>query len=257
MRALRVALQFLTRLPVAGPEDWRDEDLARALPAFPVVGTCIGLALGASHTGLAALGLPPLAAATLALAVLGPLLTGALHEDGLADTADGLLGGRDRAARLRILRDSNIGAYGAVALAGALLLRVSLVASLAPLVALAALGLAHGLGRLATVVLMARLPYARETDEGPGGPMIQHLRPTDLRRALAMGGLLVLCAAPVLQGAALAGLLGGGLLLVGLARRAQRDLGGVTGDLLGAACVLVELAVLLAASVPALGPGGG
>jgi adenosylcobinamide-GDP ribazoletransferase len=198
-----------------------------------------------------------LAAATLAVVVVGPLLTGALHEDGLADTADGLFGGRDRAARLKILRDSNIGTYGALALAGALLLRVSLVASLAPLAALAALGLAHGLGRLATVVLMARLPYARETDEGPGAPMIQHLRPQDLRWAIAVGVLLTLGATLVLHTAAPAGVLGAALLLAGLARRARQDLGGVTGDVLGASCVLVEIGVLLAASIAALGPAVG
>ena len=255
MRALRVAIQFLSRLPVAGPSDWRDDDLARALPFFPVVGAGIGLTLGACYAGASALGLPRLAAATLALVVLGPLLTGALHEDGLADTADGLLGGRDRASRLRIMRDSSIGAYGAVALAALLLLRVSLVASMGAVAALAALGLAHGLGRLATVVLMARLPYARDNEEGPGGPMIQHLKPSHLRWAVALGLGLTLGVVPLLQVGALAGVVVASLLLMGLARRARRDLGGVTGDVLGAACTLVEIGVLLAVSVPVSGAG--
>ncbi len=257
MRALRVALQFLTRLPVAGPDDWRDDDLARAVHLFPVVGALLGLAIGGTHLAALALGLPPLAAATLGLVFVGPLLTGALHEDGLADTADGLLGGRDRAARLRIMRDSTIGAYGALALMGALLLRVALGASLAGGAALAALALAHALGRLATVVLMARLPYARDTAEGPGGPMIAHLRAWDRGRALAMGLGVTALAAPVLGWSAAVALVGSAVLLAGLARWTQRSVGGVTGDVLGAACVLVELWVLLVCCIPVLGPATG
>ena len=245
MRALRVALQFLTRLPVAGPPDWRDDDLARAVPLFPVVGALIGLAIGVSYLGGLALGLPPLAAATLGLVFVGPLLTGGLHEDGLADTADGLLGGRDRAARLRILRDSSIGAYGALALVGALFLRVSLVAELSGAAVLAALALAHGLGRLATVVLMARLPYARDSAEGPGGPMIAHLRPIDRGLALVTGVVVTVLSAVVVGWSAGVAVVGAMAILAGLAWRARRDVGGVTGDILGAACMLVELWVLV------------
>ena len=105
------AAAFLTRLPVPAAHV-PTGGLAQAARAFPVVGAGVGAAAGGVLWLAAQAGLPPLVCALLALAAAA-LVTGALHEDGLADLADGLGGGRDREAKLRIMRDSRIGAFGA------------------------------------------------------------------------------------------------------------------------------------------------
>src|SRR5258708_2854655 len=126
---LRVAGAFLTRLPMPHPDGPILPNFARAHRAFPVVGALIGAVTGFTYLGLHAIGLPSLAAAALALGA-SALLTGALHEDGLADMADGFGGGRDKAGKLEIMRDSRLGTYGALAL------MVSFVAKLSALAAL-------------------------------------------------------------------------------------------------------------------------
>ncbi|MEE3101345.1 MAG: adenosylcobinamide-GDP ribazoletransferase, partial [Pseudomonadota bacterium] len=120
------ALQFLTRIPIPAWVGHAPDMLARAARWYPVVGALVGLAAGAVYAGAATLGLAPLAGAALALAV-SIALTGALHEDGLADTLDGLGGGATRERALEIMRDSRIGAYGAVGLGVALLVRAGAV----------------------------------------------------------------------------------------------------------------------------------
>src|SRR5690554_1224312 len=125
---LRVATVFLTRLPVPFPEGTGAEAFARAMRLFPLVGLVIGLA-GAAIQALALwLALPPLAAAALGLGAMA-IITGALHEDGLADTADGLGARADRDAALSIMRDSRIGVFGAMALMIVVILRVAALAA--------------------------------------------------------------------------------------------------------------------------------
>lgn len=241
MRGLGATLQFLTRLPVPWPREHREDELARALPWFPAVGALVGLLLGLGGWWLTRAGLPVGPAAVLTGVVAGPMLTGALHEDGLADTADGLWGGRDRAAALRILRDSRVGAYGVVALVAALLTRAACLEALPPASWPAALAVGHCLGRLASVWLMATLPYAREEAPGLGGSMVAGLRSLHLGLASAVGvGVVILAPPPGLAALGLAT-----LLLALLRGWYRRKLGGVTGDLLGAACVLVEIGTLL------------
>src|SRR4029450_13138448 len=118
----KVALAFLTRLPVRHGRVWRDADLAGSMPLFPLVGALIGLAGGLAYALALGLGLPPWPAATLALAT-SIRATGRLHEDGLADVADGWGGGRTREDKLRIMRDPRLGSYGTIALVLALLAR--------------------------------------------------------------------------------------------------------------------------------------
>src|SRR5260370_2592880 len=126
---LRTAVAFLTRLPIPHPESATSADFPRAQRVFPIVSAAIGAMVGLICLGMRIVGVPDLAAAALALGA-GALLTGALHEDGLADVADGFGGGRDRAAKLEIMRDSRLGTYGALAL------MVSFVAKLSALTAL-------------------------------------------------------------------------------------------------------------------------
>ena len=235
---------FLTRLRLPIRMSWPDDALARASWSFPLVGALIG-AFGAG-AGLAAssLGLPVSVAALVALAAT-MLLTGALHEDGLADTADGFGGGRTIEQKLAIMKDSRIGTYGVLALLVSVALRAScLVAVLGqgrwPF--LGALVAAHAVGRAGLPTLMRGLEPVR-----PGG-------------LGAMAGL------PSISVSVAAALVGLGLLLAGLgfwrgvltaplavaamaavAMLARRQIGGYTGDVLGAAEQTAEIAVLLAA----------
>src|SRR3978361_1997760 len=114
---LKMAVGFLTRLPVPHPDGTGPANFARAYRLFPVVGGLIGLAMGVLCLALRQVGVPDRAAAALVLGA-GALLTGALHEDGLADLADGFGGGRDVEGKLAIMRDSRIGSYGAIARLG-------------------------------------------------------------------------------------------------------------------------------------------
>src|SRR5215831_20712484 len=125
---VKVALSFSTRLPLSPGSATAGPDLARALWALPIAGAAVGV-FGAAYWLAARLGLPPLVAATLGVAAT-IAATGCLHEDGLADVADGFGGGATRERKLEIMRDSRIGTYGVCALALALLLRASALASL-------------------------------------------------------------------------------------------------------------------------------
>jgi adenosylcobinamide-GDP ribazoletransferase len=235
----KVALTFLTRLPVRQPRVWPDVDLAASVPLFPVVGALIGLAGGVGYALAVWLGLPPLPAAALALAIT-IWLTGALHEDGLADVADGFGGGRTREDKLRIMRDPRIGSYGALALVLALLTRAGALAAVAaPWAVGAALITAGAVSRAALPAVMATMPNARVDGLGAGAG-----RPHPLRAAAALlvGALI---AVALLGHAAAAALLAaaGGALAVALL--AKRQIGGCTGDVLGAVQQLAEIGVLL------------
>ncbi len=226
---------LLTRLPVG-----------RAVPAgagaagvwaYPLVGVAIGVIGGAVYWAAHRLGLPPAVAAIGAVGAM-VLSTGALHEDGLADTADGFGGGATVARKLEIMRDSRIGSFGAVALMLSLGLRVAALAALGDpgrvAVALVAAGM---LGRAAMVGMMLALPPAR-----PDG-MAASLGPVPFVPAgagFAIAGLCVLL--PHGGRALLAAVLAGGAM-VWLARR---QVGGHTGDVLGATEQAGECAVLAA-----------
>lgn len=227
---LLLAMVFLTRLPLGRLLPDRVIPLHRCLWAFPLAGAAVG--------AVAALPLlmnaPLLVTASLALA-LSVWLTGGLHEDGLADFADGM-GGRDREARLTIMRDSRIGSYGAQALVLSSLVRWSAIAAAGPVAVIAA---AIG-GRLALVVLMAAMRPARSDGLGhaagrPGGVMVLV--------AAAIALIVIFAIATPTQ--AVAGLLLGAAAAAAVALIAQRRLGGQTGDVLGAAAVLTECAVLI------------
>ncbi len=234
-----VAVQALTRVPVPAPfpGDWPEGALRRATRYFPLVGLGVGL-VAAGVFGLARTGLPPVVAALLSLAAT-LLLTGALHEDGLADCCDGLFGGRGRAAALAIMRDSRVGAFGVLGLIVVLGVKVAVVASLeAPGAALVA---GHAAGRFFAVLPPVLLPYAR-TDGMAAGVAGPGRTEVLLAAAFGLGPLLLLGAragAALLAAAAVAGL---------FAWWAGRRLGGYTGDVLGATQVLAEVAVLLAAA---------
>lgn len=236
---LHLAAVFLTRLPLP---DAGMGDLGRAMRTFPLVGAGLGLAAGGIAWAAGTV-LPPLPAALLAVLAL-VLLTGALHEDGLADLADGFgaRGGRER--RLEVMRDSRSGAFGVLALIFSVGLRTSALAAVpGGWEQLAALVAAGALSRALIPAAMQVMGPARPDGLGAGAGL-----PDATVAASAAGLGLVLC----LIGLGLPGTLAA--LLVALAAggavvwAARRALGGFTGDVLGAVQQAAEVGVLLAAA---------
>jgi adenosylcobinamide-GDP ribazoletransferase len=232
---------FLTRIPVGG-FPFRAEEAAWASAWFPTVGAGVGILL-AGVWRLAAL-LDPLPAACFTLTV-GLLVTGALHEDGLADTADALGGATDREGVLRILKDSRIGAYGAVALVASFALRAALLASMPGRGALALVVSQCG-SRLPAVWLLALLPYITPQAESRSRAIA---RATGAQAALATSSLLLLLGVLTMRGAlswsrAVGVFAVAGAVVGGCGAFYRRRLGGVTGDLLGASQQVAEIGML-------------
>lgn len=230
---MRLAAMMLTRVPMGRLTD-PAPSLTEARWAFPVVGLPLGLAAWGAFAGATALCLPPLAAALVALGTLATL-TGGLHHDGFADFADGM-GGRDRAHRLEIMRDSRVGSYGVIALIFAVSLAASGLSAL-PLSAWAGFVLVSVFSRVAMLVLLDTLPPAREdglgrlaAEAGPALPWRVWLP------GIILTGGVVLLSGP----AALAVLAAMALAALIVARQARRALGGQTGDVLGAAQLASE-----------------
>ncbi|MAY65736.1 MAG: adenosylcobinamide-GDP ribazoletransferase [Rhodospirillaceae bacterium] len=239
-----LAVAFLTRLPVPARHDAEPGALARAGWAFPLAGVAVAGAGAAVLLATAGSGLHPLGAALLALAVMA-VVTGALHEDGLADFADGLgVAGRDR--RLAVMRDSHIGAFGVLALVFATGLKATALASLAaPGTAALVLVAAAALSRAALVPTMIALSPARADGLGKtaGRPPVWAAA---LALVLGFAALVPLWPAlgPGVGTLAAAGLAAG--LFACWAMHAA--VGGHTGDTLGAQQQTVEIAVYLAAA---------
>jgi adenosylcobinamide-GDP ribazoletransferase len=239
---LKAAVLFCTRLPIPNATTITGADLARAGWAFPVAGAIVG-AIAAGAYWLAGLaGLPPFPAAALTVATT-LILTGCLHEDGLADVADAF-GGHTRERRLEIMRDSRIGTYGACALSMSLLLRTAALASIAaPAVAAPALVAAHMAARAGMPLFMWLVPPARAD-----GLSVGVGRPPPMSTLAAM--LLGVIALGLGLGPA-GGLCAIALLAAGLAWLAWlciRQIGGQTGDVLGAVEQLGEILILLVAA---------
>jgi adenosylcobinamide-GDP ribazoletransferase len=236
---LRTAVGFLTRLPVPHPESAMHTDFVRAQRVFPLVGAAIGTAIGLICLGMRVIGVPDLAAAALALGA-GTLLTGALHEDGLADVADGFGGGRDRGAKLEIMRDSRLGTYGALILMVSFVAKISAVAALPDAAIVQCLIAAHALARAVLPAMSNNLPYARAD-----GLAANAGRPDAATVGFAGAFALVvtLLSLPWLE--ALGAALAAAACAAGMAWLAQRQIGGVTGDVLGAAEQVCETAVLV------------
>lgn len=236
-RQAATALVWLTRLPLRGIQT---VPLAQAVWAFPLVGAVVGLWGGMALALAAWLGLSPFASALVALAAM-TLVTGALHEDGLADYADGC-GGAPPARALEIMRDSRIGSYGVLALILVIALKAAALADLAPGTAMAALIGTAALSRAGMAVALWRMPAAR-----PDGLGRLAGRPSGTGSALAVG-LGCACLLPLGLGATLAAAGVCAIAQVLLARHARRRLGGQTGDVLGALQQVGEVTALLALS---------
>jgi adenosylcobinamide-GDP ribazoletransferase len=240
---LSVAFTFLTRLPVNHAAPIGKGELSSALWCAPVVGVAVGL-VGSVVYGLAhVLGVPPLAAAALAAAAT-VLVTGALHEDGLADVADGFGGSATPERKLEIMRDSRIGTYGVCALILSFILRVAALASLAdPGLVAAVLVATHAAARAPIAAFMSLIPPARpdglSADAGSAP-----------QSSAAMSALLGFLALVFGLGFG-PGVIAAILLCAGfgfMAWLCNRQIGGQTGDVLGALEQIGEIAVMLTAT---------
>lgn len=240
VRLLICAVQFLTRVPTPRLAVFEPEWITRSARYFPLVGQGVG-AVSAGVLLLAGHLWNGPVAAVLALSV-GLLVTGAFHEDGLADTADGLGGGQTPERRLEIMKDSRVGTYGVCALGLVLALKGAVLATTPVWTAAAALLAAHGLGRAAAVVAMRLTPYAPNGEAGKWKPVPQGVRTGEVLVALAIAAW-PLALLPL--GASLLGLAGGAVLAIGLALLARRLIGGHTGDVLGAVEQVFEVGFLL------------
>jgi len=237
-----VATAFFTRIPVTTPT-CRAERLADAAWAFPLVGAGIGGVAAFVFLLVQLLGLGDWPAAVLAV-FAGVVLTGALHEDGFADTADGLVGGHDRDQRFAIMRDSRQGTFGVLAIVLSVLLRAAALAGIGEAVhAGLALIAAHAASRAALPVAMRALAPARI--DGLGAAAGRPRAPLALG-ALAIGLLITLAALGPRRGAIAFGLASGAVLILGVL--AHRRIGGYTGDVLGAFQQIGEIVMLLAAA---------
>jgi adenosylcobinamide-GDP ribazoletransferase len=259
--ALLRMMRFYSRLPLPNPA-WDDAphtmpDFARNLWAVPVVGAVLGAISGLVGLAAISIGLPPFLAAVL-LITTGVIITGVFHEDGLADSCDGLWGGMTTERRLEIMRDSRIGSYGAAGLVLALLIRVGAWAELFRLLGPDAAWLAMGIGafsRILALVPMRVLPPARA--DGVAG---QTARP----EAAALAFALFVGIGMMMGSASLAGILLAPihampalfLALFVLIHLMRNKIGGHCGDVLGASQQVLEIVMLLtlAASAARLGP---
>lgn len=236
---MRAAMAFLTVIPVASDDSGlggaSGERLGRAY--FPAVGALLGLLAGLGFALVAAM-TSPLLGAVGAIAVMA-VLTGALHLDGLADAADGLFGGGDVARRLEVMRDSRVGSFGLVAVVLVLVGDIAALASMSPARAIVALVIAGAISRWALLVVIATVPYVRQSGLGiaAGGP---HRR-FDLILGSAIAVIICLLDWKRAAAAVLVAL----LIALVVAVIARRRIGGATGDVYGATAELSLLGVLV------------
>ncbi|WP_299782636.1 adenosylcobinamide-GDP ribazoletransferase [uncultured Roseobacter sp.] len=233
---LLLAGSLLTRLPLPHVPPSAFERAAHACWAYPVVGAVIGGLAGIAASIFLAMGLPAVFAAGGLLAVL-MLLTGAMHEDGLGDTADGFWGGFDRARRLEIMKDSQTGTYGILALLIVTGLRWSAYATLLPLGLWSAVA-AAALSRAMMPCMMAALPHAREAG------LSQSVGRPDAPTAVLGLGIALLLAGLSVGSAAIGGLLVALAIAGALGWLAHQKISGQTGDVLGATQQLAEVGIL-------------
>jgi adenosylcobinamide-GDP ribazoletransferase len=240
VRALAAAIAFLTRLPVGRLVELDAGDVARGAPAFPIVGAGIGAAMAGIAVGLSHI-LPALAAAGLGIAG-GVLLTGALHLDALADTADALTKKGDRA--LAIMRDHATGAYGATAIALDLIVKTAVLAALVVHGKAVGSAVAAGaLSRAVPLVVAAALPPVRA--DGAGASVGAGVSRGGTLAAVIVAVAVAVAAGPEhgLELAAVAAAIAGTAIFL-----YRQWLGGVTGDLLGAATEVTETVLLATAA---------
>lgn len=241
-QAFWLCLGFISRIPVPVRIDYSQQLMNQSSVYFPVAGLVLGCIYALVYQVLAVF--LPLVVSLIGVVILHLWLTGAFHEDGLADSLDALGGGLTPEKRLEIMKDSRIGTYGTVALVSALGLKVALLASTEPVWAV--LLLTPALSRLVPLFLMAFMPYVTLTRDSKTKPVADTFSPQRLGAAtlfcLLLAGLGSFCI-PFLMAAFVVATASVGMLW---GMQIDRLLGGYTGDALGASVVLTELVLLTA-----------
>ena len=247
MHSFLIGLQFLTRIRLVRQKEWTAEDFGRSTRFFPLVGLVLGICYALfAWLLLYAVGMRALTAALLL--VLPLLLTGGLHADGFMDTADGVFSGRDRERKLEIMKDSRVGAFGVVSFVMLMFVQYALISDMHPLLLIPALFVMPVIGRFSMVLSVACFPYARE--DGMGKTFADMADRKTIVIAALITMILVL---PWGFLAALALVLGTVFALL-FCRLITHVLGGVTGDVYGAATVLTETLVLFVFSLASTQP---
>lgn len=241
-RHIAIAGVFLTRLPFRVSGEFSENDLAHVVHAFPIVGLIVGALSGSALLLTAEFNLHPVACAMFAIAA-AVLATGALHEDGLADVADGFGGGRSREQKLEIMRDSRTGAFGVIALVITLGLKASLLGGLlGPGIAAATVVAGAVLSRSLLPLVMHYLPRARSDGlAASAGKPTRNLAWVSLglgaiASLVFLGGWMGLCA-----------VIAAAVVALVMAWVSMRQIGGYTGDVLGATQQLAEVAIFVIA----------
>lgn len=250
IRLFQIALQFMTQLPVGSIRDCPPDWLARTAKYMPLVGAIIGAIAGGAIL-LSAVVFPAPLPIVVGL-VVAIAITGALHEDGLADTIDAFGGGRTRERRLEIMRDSRIGTYGTVALISVFALKGAALVALNPWSAACVMVAGHASARLATILTMWWLPHAGGPVPAKVSQKISQMTPSEVAVAVALGltpGLLVLPTSKF----AIATLFAFAAAAV-VASIARRKIAGYTGDVLGAVEQVFETAFFVVAAALIAGP---
>ncbi|MFZ1243624.1 MAG: adenosylcobinamide-GDP ribazoletransferase [Azonexus sp.] len=240
LAAFFAALGYFTRLPVPAWVGYSADGLSRAARYLPAIGLLVG-GIGGLVFWLAQHVWPQSVAVVLAM-VATIALTGAFHEDGVGDTADGLGGGWDKAKILAIMKDSRVGSYGVIAIVLALLGKFALLATLPAGQMVAALIAAHAISRGCAVTLMATMDYARDDDASKARPVAARLGIRSLGFALVCAALPLLMLPPAQSVPAVALAV---LATLWLAAKCRRWLGGYTGDCMGAVQQLAEIGFYL------------
>ncbi len=247
MNSFLIGLQFLTRIHLVRQTVWTAEDFGRSTRFFPLVGLVLGICYAlAAWLLLYTLGMRSLTAALLLILPL--LLTGGLHADGFMDTADGVFSGRERVRKLEIMKDSRVGAFGVVSFVMLMFVQFALLSDMASLLLVPALFVMPIIGRLAMVLAVACFPYARE--EGMGKTFANMADRSTVVIAALTTAVLVLPWGVL----ATAALVLGTLFAFLFCRMMTNILGGVTGDVYGAATVLTETLVLAVFSLASAYP---
>ncbi len=246
------ALRFYSRLPVPSREDradnWAAPNMDEIAYAVPIAGAVMGLLGGITLVLGSMAGFPDFLSATLALMILA-LASGAMHEDGLADTADGWGGGRDPEHRLMIMRDSRLGTFGVMSLIFSVLLRLgalmALMAAFSPIQAACALVAASAASRATGILMLRALPSARK--DGASASFGQPSHKAALSCALMAALIVAVILIPLFGvGATFSTIIVLGITLYLMACASRRMLDGQTGDVAGATQQLGEIAFLLA-----------
>ena len=242
MNSFLVGLQFLTRIRIVRQTVWTAEDFGRSTRFFPLVGLVLGICYAlAAWILVSVLGMRALTAALLLILPL--LLTGGLHADGFMDTADGVFSGRERERKLEIMKDSRVGSFGVVAFVLLMFLQFALLLDMSPPLLVPVFFIMPIIGRMAMVLAVSCFPYARA--DGMGKTFADMADRRTVAIAAVTTSVLVI---PI-------GLLATLALVIGIVfsllfcRWMTAILGGVTGDVYGAATVLTETIVLVVFSL--------